>query len=107
MFSILKGFQTIIATMPLPDYIGVIYCKYSNDDHISDDPILLPCGSSACRQCYSPTLICSKCKVKHLINENDKQKHSLTNDLIKAYIDQLDEDIRQKLNTSLNIVGGK
>jgi hypothetical protein len=33
--------------------------------------------------------------------------HSLVNDLIKAYIDQLDEDIRQKLNNSLNIVGGK
>ena len=94
--------------MDLPDYIGVIYCKYSNDDHISQDPILLPCGSSACRQCYCPKTICSKCKAAHLINENDMKTHSLVNDLIKAYIDQLDEDIRKKIaKISLNMVGGK
>jgi hypothetical protein len=91
--------------MALPDYVGVIYCKYSNDEHISEDPILLPCGSSACRQCYSPTKICSKCKTVHNIKI---QTHSKANDLIKEYIDKLDEDIIQKFTKiSLNIVEGK
>ena len=107
MFSILEGIQTFIATMPLPDYIEVIYCKYSNDDHISQDPILLPCGSSACRQCYNPKIICSKCKTEHLMNVNDMKKHSLVNDLIKEYIEDLDKYIKQKLNNSFNMIGGK
>ena len=93
--------------MALPNYIGVINCKYSNDEHISEDPILLPCGSSACRLCYSPTIICSNCKTVHLINENDIQTHSRANDLIEAYVDDLDKDIRQKFAQILNTVKGK
>jgi hypothetical protein len=93
--------------MALPDYIEVIYCKFSSDNHVSHDPILLPCGASACRTCYSVTKKCSKCNTVHLIKQNDMQTHSLTNDLIKAYIDELDKDIVQKLTSSLDIVKGK
>ena len=90
--------------MALPDYIGVIYCKYSNDEHISEDPILLPCGSSACRLCYSPTIICSNC---HNVHDINIQTHSRANDLIEAYVDDLDKDIRQKFAQILNPVKGK
>lgn len=66
-----------------------IECKVSEDKHISQDPVVLPCGYSACRKCYYEVKMCFECNEKHLIDIADLKTNIMVKNMIEKNIDHL------------------
>jgi hypothetical protein len=46
-----------------------IKCKASQDDHILEEPLELPCKINICRKCYKFNELCFNCNQEHNINK--------------------------------------
>jgi hypothetical protein len=67
-----------------------IKCKASNDKHIVEEPIELPCKITICRKCFQINQLCFYC------NEEQKIQELKTNELTDGFI----KDNLKKLRTN-------
>ena len=99
--------------MPLQEeLLKKIKCCFHTDGHIAIDPILvLPCQSSACKQCIvnskEANLNCLNCNQKHdktsLLNAPLNQYAEI---ILQCHLNDLFEYIDDKLENSLKILKG-
>jgi hypothetical protein len=67
----------------------LLECKSGNDGHISQEPLILPCGFSICKSCYKSIIKCSQCQKEHIIEYETMKTNFLIKDMIKNHIKDL------------------
>ena len=82
--------------------LSTLKCKLSENDHILEDPICLPCGYCACRECYKSSRLCHQCKAEHIIKYNEIKANTLVQKQIEENVIPLIEEIKNKIENSKN-----
>ena len=88
------------------EFLNELECKVSDDGHIVNDPICLPCGYSACRRCYEIRKFCLDCKEEHVINKEQLKTHKLIKDKVEKNIQELTIIVKEKLEKYSNSIIG-
>ena len=102
----------------LHSILNFIECKASNDGHISEDPVILSCGYSACRKCCKSkiSINCFQCNKAHSNfgnrmnfknrancgNQENLKTNILIQNMIETNIDQLTIEMAKKIESRKN-----
>jgi hypothetical protein len=98
--------------MPIPeDILKQMKCCLSDDGHIVIEPIVLKCGSNACKQCANNSnesmFKCFKCMEYHEINFLlNAPKNKKVESLIHSFLPDLFKDLKNKLNSTAELLKG-
>ena len=89
--------------MEIPDDIlKQITCCLKTDNHIVNEPILVECGSNACKKCVSEccemTLYCYSCNNRH---DKKKLDNSTVNKIAESEICLYNDNLSVQLNKNL------
>ena len=96
--------------MPIPeDILKQMKCCLSDDGHIVNEPVVLKCGSNACKKCASD-LISVKCfgcndthEKKELMNA---PINKIVNSFINLFLEDLFLDLKNKLKSTAELLKG-
>jgi hypothetical protein len=77
------------------------YCSLEDNTHFLNEPLVLPCGHTACKKCIDTNdeLKCNKCQT---INKKDANfpKSSTSEDLIEMYVEDLLLKVEERFKIS-------
>ena len=84
----------------------------SDDDHFIIEPMLLPCGDNACKNCINDLTEkrkkCNHCKTTH---KKDDLKKAVPNIavklLMKSYLKELNDELDVKVKFAIDSMEGK
>jgi hypothetical protein len=98
--------------MPIPEKIlNQMRCCFSDDGHIVQEPLLLKCGLNACKKCVdnsaTATLNCFGCNGTHDKKDFiDAPIVKIVDSLIHSFLDDLFEDLEDKLKSTCDLLKG-
>ena len=84
--------------------LDIIECKSSNDGHVVEDPITLPCGYGFCKSCYKTSKYCYKCEKDHIINPDQIQTNNLVLSVLRDSITEMHITCSFSLNEHISSV---
>ena len=77
------------------------FCSLEDNTHFLNEPLLLPCGHNACKNCINTKdeLKCNQCQTINTKNVN-LQRNTTSEDLIEMYAEDLLLKVEERFKTS-------
>ena len=77
------------------------FCSLENNTHFLNEPLLLPCGHNACKNCINTKneLKCNKCQTINTNNGN-LTRSTTSEDLIEMYVEDLLLKVEERFKIS-------